>query len=287
MSAAVLVAAACVSLAGPNITAGDLAKALPGFTPADPAAVVALSPVPGVTRTFQPADVAIVLKRLSAQVQVPQKNICFERVVSPLSESAVLKAMRTALGEDSKIEILEISRFPVPEGEIVFQRTSLGASPETIWHGFVRYDRDRKFPIWARVRVRMVVTRIIAVDTLIAGAPIQVSQLKLEKSEVTANSRIAYSSFDQVEGYLPRRTIPANSPVWKDSIEPPKEVLKGDRVTLTVRSGPTLLTVALDAETSGRRGEFVSLKNPLSGKMFRARVEGPKTVSIDLTPAKP
>ena len=80
--------------------------------------------------------------------------------------------------------------------------------------------------------------------------------------------------------------IPADSPVWTDSIDPPLEIAKGDLVTVGVHSGLAELTFEVQAATSGRRGEFISLKNPDSGKIFRARVDGMKTASVQTDQAQ-
>jgi len=92
---------------------------------------------------------------------------------------------------------------------------------------------------------------------------------------------------ERVEGCLPRRTIPVDSPVWADSLDPPMEIVKGDRVTVSVHSGLSALTLDADATTSGRRGDAVWLRNPHSGKLFRARIDGPNAASVQVDPLKP
>ena len=189
------------------------------------------------------------------------KISALECPASLLSEAMVLQAMRLALGRDSNVEIVETSRFPVPEGEIVFPRESLEAAPIALWAVSVRYDGDKKSSIWARVRVHVTLTRVIATEALEEGKPIQLSQVKVETTEGSWSSRAVSSAVDQVEGYVPRHTIAANTPLWTDSIDLPKEVVRGDRVTVTVHSGLATLTFTVDAVTSGRHGDFFSLKN--------------------------
>jgi flagella basal body P-ring formation protein FlgA len=65
------------------------------------------------------------------------------------------------------------------------------------------------------------------------------------------------------------------------------EIVKGDRVTVSVHSGLFSLTVNADATTSGRRGDDIWVKNSHSGKLFRARIEGPDVASIQVDPLKP
>jgi hypothetical protein len=47
-----LVSAACLAVSGANITARDIAKAVPAFTPADPSIAVGYAPAPGVERVI-------------------------------------------------------------------------------------------------------------------------------------------------------------------------------------------------------------------------------------------
>ena len=48
----------------------------------------------------------------------------------------------------------------------------------------------------------------------------------------------------------------------------------GTLATWTVTSGAALLRFQADAESSGRRGDNVLVRNPENGKLFQARVEG-------------
>jgi flagella basal body P-ring formation protein FlgA len=268
-------AAACFPVAGPNITARDLAKALPAFTPADPGAAIAYAPTPGVIRILHPAEVRQLTTRFNYDGALPTEDICFERPVAPLSPDAVLKAMHEALGADAHIDLVEVSRFPAPPGEIVFRREDIGTPPIALWHGYVLYDGDKKFPIWARVKVSVETVRVVALEELRPGIPIKASQVTLQKTEEFPQRRATPASVAQLEGAVPRRFISANSPIYADAIEPANDITKGDRVSVTVHSGLAQLAFDAEAESSGRRGDFISFKNPESGKLFRARVEGP------------
>jgi flagella basal body P-ring formation protein FlgA len=291
MSVAALVAAACVSLSGSHITAGDLARALPGFVPADAAAVVAWSPLPGAVRVFHAAELRRLLAPLDTSVGVPDAGICFEFKLAPLAEAAVVEAMRRALPADSTIDVVEFSRIPAPAGEIVFARESLASpvSPDApaLWRGFVRYGDNAKFQIWARVKVRVPVTRLVAIEVLRQGVPIRATQVKLATFDDAPSNRVTPATEAIAVGYIPRRNIAANTPVWADSLDPPMEIVKGDRVAVTVHSGLAVLSLNVEAMTSGRLGDAISLKNPSSGKLFRARIDGPNAASVQVDPVNP
>jgi flagella basal body P-ring formation protein FlgA len=193
----------------------------------------------------------------------------------------VLKAMHQTLGPEAHVEIVELSRFPAPSGEVVFCREDIGTPPVALWHGYVAYDGDKRFPIWARVKLSMQTMRLVALEELRPGIPIKASQVAVQNIEEFPQRRITPRSVAEVEGALPRRFISANSPVWADAIEPANDVTKGDRVSVVVHSGLAKLAFDAEAQSSGRRGDFVPFKNPESGKLFRARVEGPGKAWVD------
>jgi hypothetical protein len=55
---------------------------------------------------------------------------------------------------------------------------------------------------------------------------------------------------------------------------------RGDTVRVEVRSGGVLLAFDAAAESSGRAGEAVIVKNPANSRRFQARVEGKGKVSV-------
>ena len=71
------------------------------------------------------------------------------------------------------------------------------------------------------------------------------------------------------------RAVAARKPVLAEP-----DVLRGEHVAVVVTSGAALLRFQADAESSGRRGDNVLVRNPDNGKLFQARVEGKGKVTI-------
>ncbi len=81
-------------------------------------------------------------------------------------------------------------------------------------------------------------------------------------------------NLDEVVGRMPRRAIRMGLPVFRSDMIEPLQVKRGDLVDVTAISGAAQLHLPALAESPGRQGDMISLKNPHSGKIFRARVEG-------------
>jgi hypothetical protein len=74
-------------------------------------------------------------------------------------------------------------------------------------------------------------------------------------------------------GGAPSRTARAPAPV-------PPTVRRGDKVAVSVTTGSVLLTFDSEAESSGRVGDSVIVRNPANGNRFVARVQDQGKVVI-------
>jgi hypothetical protein len=74
-------------------------------------------------------------------------------------------------------------------------------------------------------------------------------------------------------------------PVWArvKLVRPPREVERGDAVEVEVLSGATVLKFEAHAESGGKTGQTVSIRNPASGARFSARVAAKGRVIVDAT----
>ncbi len=88
-----------------------------------------------------------------------------------------------------------------------------------------------------------------------------------------------------------RRTFPiwarirTSAPLPPAEPRAPRDVAAGDTVQVEVRSGGTRLLSEARADSAGRRGDFILVRNPDSGRRYRARVEGRGKVLVSLAPA--
>jgi flagellar basal body P-ring formation protein FlgA len=275
----------CRAIRSDQIVGEDLAAALPVFSRIPRDAVIANSAAPGGRRILAWPE----LKRIGKQygVEAPENSrACFEWQTRPLAEDDVRSAIRETLqsqdvsSKDARIEILAMSQARTPQGKLVFPLSGLSASTNVdaatpvTWRGEVIYNSSHKFAVWARVRISASLTRVVARELLLPGEPVTADRVKLETWDDFPLRNNLARSLDDVVGRAPLRAIRPGAAVLRSDLCAPLQVRRGESVLVTAVSGAAQLKIEAVAENSGKQGDTISLRNPRSGKIFRARVEG-------------
>jgi flagella basal body P-ring formation protein FlgA len=271
---------ACEFVSGEQIFGADLARAVPVFASMPRDTVIGYSPAPGARRVLQLQE----LKRIGAQygISVPaDSQACFEWKMRAITEDAVRAAIRKSLKTpEARVEVLVMSNAPAPEGMLVFPQSGLSAATNTdpftpvTWRGYISYGPARRFSVWARVKVSRTMPRVIAAESLVAGKPVARENVRLETGDEFPLRNDIAQSLEEVIGRMPHRAVRAGLPVLRSDLAEAFQVARGDTVEVTVISGAAQLELEAVAEASGRQGDVISVRNPRSGKMFRARIEG-------------
>lgn len=270
----------CKFVSGDQIFGADLAGAVPAFAAMPRDTVIGYSPAPGLRRTFQFAE----LKRIGARysISVPaDARACFDWKVRPLVEEDVRAAIVESLGvPQARIDVLAMSNTPVPEGKLVFPRsgvaaaTNTGPSTPVTWRGYVSYNSSRRFEIWARVTMSASMPRVVAVENLLPGKPVQPGQVQIEVEDEFPLRNDTVTRLEDVVGRMPRIMLRAGARVLRANLVEAFQVEKGQTVEVKVISGAAHLELEAIAEASGRQGEVISLRNPRSEKTFRGQIDG-------------
>ena len=287
--------AACLEIPGERILARDLAGAVPGFSALPPELPLGFAPAPGARRILTKQG----LDRLASQhglAITSAAEICLERPMESLTQERVFAALRAALDaeprasasglKDARLELLDFSRYPVPRGELEFPHSGLAPPPATrslaplLWRGRVRYAGSRSYPIWARVKISITCDQVVAAQNLTAGRPVEAGQVEIRTAELNPFSERPAGALDQVIGRLPRRSIPSGSALLPSALAAPKQVERGEMVSVEVFSGAAQLSLQAQAQSAGNSGDVISLRNPASGRRFPARVDGERKAVI-------
>jgi flagella basal body P-ring formation protein FlgA len=77
---------------------------------------------------------------------------------------------------------------------------------------------------------------------------------------------------EEVAGRVPNRAVRAGETIPLAILAVPPEVRRGDPVTVDVESGFAHLQFDAVAESSANEGDVIELRNPSSGKTFRAKL---------------
>ena len=278
----------CLTVAGDQILGSDLARAVPALAVIPPNTPLAPAPLPGSTRVFYPSELRSVASRFSIALDSPAE-VCFRFAAETLNRDQIADALRKTLNvPEARIELLETSTGPVPPGVMEFKLEHLGvpASPDqstpVMWRGEILYAGNRRFPIWAKVRITAPRARFIALEALRSGVPVKADQVRPDLTEgFPALTSARNQTLDQIAGKIPLRSVSAGAEVRPENLSLPNAVNRGDLVHVEVRFGAAHLVLTGRAETAGRVGDTVAIRNPDSSKVFQALVEGVDRVLVE------
>ena len=168
----------CTTVTGDQILGRDLAAALPALSGISANSLLAPSPLPGNTRVFSVSELQSIAARFSISLNAP-REVCFRIATESLNSGLIVDAMRNALQiPDARIDLVETSPNTAPVGTIEFVRENLGvpaaldSKTPVPWRGDVVYAGNRRFPIWAKVRISAPISRLVAVEPLRTGVAI-------------------------------------------------------------------------------------------------------------------
>lgn len=286
ISLAVMSPAECISIPHGKIVARDLAGAVPAFGSLDPETVIGFAPVPGVQRLLSSREVLMLARRQGLETEGTMPSVCVERAVQPISHDDLNAALLNALGvADAHLEILGFSNQGVPPGRLEFAVAGLNKppsdKPETpvIWRGRLVYD-DRSLAVWAKVRITVQRSVVVATERIPAGTAIRPEQLTVNQTVQFPFVSPPLSSISQVAGKVARQNIPAGQRIAPASLAEPTEVLQGEKVRVRVVDGFAVVSLEAIAQSAGSRGDPILVLNPATGKSFRGVVEDKRTVMV-------
>lgn len=284
----------CRAIPSESVFARDMARAIPEFSQFPPDFLLGYVNSSGAPRVFHAAELERLAKNRGIEA-AGLHDVCFARQTFVPSEMQIREAMRKTLvampGKiDARIEVVESSRRVAPTGELIFPRNGIqlpsAGQSDVMWHGFVQYGENGKFPVWARVRITASTTRIVAISDIQNGKVIQPSQVRLETCEDSPLDETTARNLDEVVGFLTKNSLRAGSAIHKTQVERPPDVARGDLITVDVYEGAAHLAIDGIAESAGSKGTKILVKNPASGKDFRAQVTGKGAAAIGEIPAQ-
>ncbi len=276
--AAALVLTSCLAPSGPNITAADLAPAVPAFRAVDPSTSLGYGPKPGAVRRFYAADLARLLP--GASVSDLPESVCFEWPLKTPDPETFRQAMLSTLPEGSSLALIETSQFAVPPGTVRFPLTGLQSA---IWRGYVEYSPGARFEVWARVDVQVPAQRVIATRDIAAGATLDETMVRAETVMGRPGPADLATSLDEVLGRPVRRMLRQGTAVPVSALDRRVDIRKGDVVRVRVSAGAASIGTDGVALASAVTGETIGVRVTETGRTVRARVAGPGETTLQLS----
>jgi flagella basal body P-ring formation protein FlgA len=271
---------ACQVIDGDRIFGKDVAAASPRFAALDPHIEIGATPLAGVARVMHPEELARLARQLGIPLDSPASAICFERAAAPLTAETLLPIIEKALGIDNvKIEILDFSRFGVPRGTFDFPKSSL--TPNGLWRGRLLYGENHSMPVWVKARITVKRTWVEAAETLVTGKAIEAAQLNLKTGPRFPFDTTLIESISSVVGRRPVRTLAPGTAIALTLLTMAHDIERGDTVAVEVKVGNAILDFEATAESSGRSGESILIKNPENGRSFQAVIQDKGHVLVE------
>lgn len=277
---------ACTQVEGDRIRAADLAVTHAEFASVSGDTMIAYAPRFGARRDLSAGEIAKLAQGLGVPSPTP-RAACFERAGRSITPEELRAAM--PLPAEWRLEILneQYRARLAPPGRIQFDRAALPAHAKNdtaTWKGCILDAQGETHPLWVSVRIT-------------AEQNIWYARQSLKPGDFLSNGTIelrnvrAYPIADDTGGMAAekligrrvRRAIAEGARIRLADLVAPRDVERGDVVTVALGDGGALLRV--EAESPGRSGEMVLLRNPFTGRRFQARVTGPR--SAQMIGAKP
>jgi flagella basal body P-ring formation protein FlgA len=284
--------AGCVAVSSDRILARDLRDALPFVQDLDPETPLGFAPRPGVQRILSARDLNLIAQKHGLNLSgTVISSICVERAARPILPEEMGTALLSAIAvTDVELEVIEFSSEPLPPGRLEFRPINLGRpfgeNPDkpVVWRGLLRYDSQSSLPVWAKVKVSVGSTLLVAAEDIPAGTIIKATQVKAVHVRQFPFSPSSIQSPQAIIGKITRRSIPEGQKIVAAALDEPTEVARGDRVRVRVIDGSTTLSLDAVAQSSGKKGESILVHNPSTGKNFRAVVEEKGSVTVRSSP---
>lgn len=285
LAIASLASAECIPVSGDRILVRDIAAVNPAFLALPQNTVVGFAPLPGAVRVFSHTELGS-FARAHQIAAGDSKEVCFS-VARPelLKGTDAAAAMRAVLPKEALLVVEEVSRMPVPQGAVVFPLESLEPPQPTdpavqMWKGFVTYAGTRRQPVWARVRITVDRPVLLATRQLRAGEQLSSAAFTLSHQAGPMKREPFVGSLEEVNGRTLLRAVKEGEALSSSALAPPLAAHRGDAVKVEVVNGSTRLFLSAVAETNGFLGQPIQLRNPSTGKTFRARLIKTQTAMI-------
>ncbi len=291
-AASIATAQVVVPVNGAHVVAAEIAAALPGWNPENPAAELAPSPLPGSPRRISRALLQNWSAAAGADPSAAPDSLLLQRrleALTPDSAAAILRSVlveKLGVGAD-ELDIEVPANHPLPSppaGELEWSLVGGGpASAEAAplrlrW----RDSAGRSGVELLTARVRRRGAWLVAARDLPARERVSEQDFRLERGFLPDYGSCYLSTFYPDRTYELKQQLKSGEPLEEKLLAPRADVARGDLLDLEVRVGGIVLRVPARAEADAGIGDRAPLKNLESGRRIVGRILSPTTAEAVL-----
>ena len=201
------------------------------------------------------------------------------QISHPEITTAIEKSLQ---GRRAEIQIVDQCRSAAPKGQLFFplQGLSADSAKPAIWNGYVLYGSNRKFNTWVSVRVTVHEQQIVAVRPIRTGEMIHPTDLKDEVYVGPLRRFLALTKQEEAVGKCARWPIMPGSALVPAMLASPLDVGQEQLVTVHINCGAAHVETQGIAVEGGYRGDIIRIRNPKTGRTFRARIDDRGEVTV-------
>lgn len=269
----------CLSVEGPSVRVAALLPFVERAADQPLDRVLTSTPDPGTRRWITTME----LRQwgLTPRAGLEQPGICLERQLKPLQaenvRSEIQAALHSGFGDVQLLGITSIQPALSPDGRLSLSLAGLQLLSAAdgvcsfLWRGSIEYDAHRLAPVKVLGRYQAETIRFAANRDLLAGDVLSSSDY-----ERTAEPGCPHGAVGPAppEGSIMRRALKKGDGIEAAMLKAPTVVEVGSELLVKASAGGASVSMAAIAESAGRRGDSMFVRNKESGKRIRVLLTG-------------
>ncbi len=133
---------------------------------------------------------------------------------------------------------------------------------------------------WVMVKTKLIAPIIVSAYPIRRGELITKDKIKVVKKDITRLPAGVFTNKSEVVGKRAKINIGINRVIYKNMVEIPPIIRRGQRVVIVAESDNLKVTAPGKAKENGRLGDIIKVENILSKKIITGKVVDSQTVKV-------
>lgn len=163
--------------------------------------------------------------------------------------------------------------------EVYSQRQQVRLGYQTVWVKLIRSDKLlKKFPVSVDVSLQKEIC--VAKQKIKFHSKITADMLKMEKRLIREDYDKLISGMDKIIGMEAKQVIGAGRIITADLLRQAPLIHRNQKIRIKIMAGGLLISMDGIARGEGTEGQMISVRCTATGKLFKARIQGPGDVLV-------